>query len=135
MPSAVRQELRNEEAPKSVTHWAAALPDWVEVHAAPPSIDWSLNKLDEGERSAILLAQTQVEPVLLLLDEMAGRREAARRQLQVTGTLGILRSAALRDWIDLSACFARLRQTNFRQPIELMTALLAEDAERKRGLL
>ena len=43
---------------------------------------------DLGERSAIALAETP-HADLRLIDEAAGRAEAKRRQLRVTGTLGV----------------------------------------------
>src|SRR6202040_875920 len=43
--------------------------------------------LDLGERAAIALAAT-MHADLLLIDEAAGRAEARRRNLRVTGTLG-----------------------------------------------
>jgi predicted nucleic acid-binding protein len=67
-----------------------------------------------------------------LIDEVAGRIEAARRGIQTTGTLGVLRAAALREFVDLPTVLAHLLETNFRVSMELVRALLAEDAERRR---
>ena len=50
-----------------------------------------------------------------------------------TGTLGILRAAALGELIDLPSALGRLLATNFRVSISLANDLLAEDAERKAG--
>jgi len=87
--------------------------------------------LDPGERAAITLAQS--EPgALLLIDEAAGPIEASRRGILNTGTLGVLRAAALRELLDLPTALARLVETNFRVSMELVSALLAEDAERRR---
>lgn len=68
---------------------------------------------------------------LLLIDETAGRIEASRRGIHNTGTLGVLRAAALKGHVDLSVALARLLETNFRVSMELVSALLAEDAERR----
>jgi hypothetical protein len=43
-----------------------------------------------------------------------------------------LRAAALKDYLDLPTALARLLETNFRVSVELVTALLAEDANRRR---
>ena len=87
--------------------------------------------LDPGERAAIVLAQS--EPgALLVIDETAGRIEASRRGIQHTGTLGVLRAAALKGYVDLPTALAKLQATNFRVSVELVSALLAEDAERRR---
>jgi predicted nucleic acid-binding protein len=67
-----------------------------------------------------------------LIDETAGRIEASRRGIRNTGTLGVLRAAALKDYVDLPTTLARLLETNFRVSMELVTALLAEDAERRQ---
>jgi predicted nucleic acid-binding protein len=93
--------------------------------------DNDMTHLDLGERAAIALAQS--EPgALLLIDETAGRIEASRRGIKNTGTLGVLRAAALKDYLDLPTALARLLETNFRVSMELVSALLAEDAERRR---
>ena len=49
------------------------------------------DELDLGERAAIALAGA-IHADLLLIDEAAGRAEAKRRNLRVTGTLGVLRT-------------------------------------------
>jgi predicted nucleic acid-binding protein len=51
---------------------------------------------------------------LVLIDERAGRREAARRGLSVAGTLAVLDEAAQRGLLDFDFAITRLRQTNFR---------------------
>jgi predicted nucleic acid-binding protein len=48
-----------------------------------------------------------------LLDDARGRGEARRRHLTVTGTLGVLRTAAQRGLIDVREVLARLRATSF----------------------
>jgi predicted nucleic acid-binding protein len=52
--------------------------------------------LGEGEREAITLAMEHRQDALLLMDEGSGRREASRRNLRITGTLGVLNDAASR---------------------------------------
>jgi predicted nucleic acid-binding protein len=90
-----------------------------------------MTHLDPGERAATVLAQS--EPgALLLIDETAGRVEASRRGIRNTGTLGVLRAAALKGYVDLPTALGRLLTTNFRVSTELVTALLAEDADRRR---
>jgi len=49
--------------------------------------------LDLGERAAIALAGA-LHADLLLIQEAAGRAGAKRRNLRVTGTLGVLRAGA-----------------------------------------
>jgi predicted nucleic acid-binding protein len=50
---------------------------------------------------------------LILIDDFSGRAEARRRSLRVTGTLGILRTAAEKGLIDVPAVLTRLRDTSF----------------------
>jgi predicted nucleic acid-binding protein len=90
-----------------------------------------LSHLDPGEQSAILLAQFEAG-ALLLIDDAAGRLEASRRGILTTGTLGVLRAAALMDLVDLPPALTRLLETNFRVSMTLVADLLAEDAARKR---
>ena len=92
--------------------------------------DEEMPHLDPG--AAIVLAQSERAP-LLLIDETAGRIEASRRGIQNTGTLGVLRAAALKGHVDLPTALARLLETNFRVLVELVSTLLAEDAERRRS--
>jgi predicted nucleic acid-binding protein len=87
--------------------------------------------LDEGEASAIALAALEPD-VLLLIDESAGRLEAFRRGIPNTGTLGVLRRAAIERLVDLPSALNRLLATNFRVSKRLIADLLDEAADRKR---
>ena len=67
------------------------LPQWIEVREVANKKYQQLleNTLDKGEASAIALA-IELENVLLVVDELKGRKEAERLGLKITGTLGIL---------------------------------------------
>lgn len=112
--------------------WATQLPPWIKVRPTPESAE-RLEKLDAGERAAILLAEAQTPHVLLLIDDAAGRAEAERRSIPSTGTLGILRAAAIREFTHLPVAIGRLRMITFRCRAALFDELLAEDALRKLG--
>lgn len=130
VPRQVIAELIDPGAPHEVRAWASNLPGWIDVREVVIGGD-DMTHLDPGERAAIVLAQS--EPgALLLIDETAGRIEASRRGIRNTGTLGVLRAGALKDYVDLPTALARLQETNFRVSMELISALLAEDAERRR---
>jgi len=130
VPQQVISELIDPAAPPDVREWASNLPGWIEVRDTVVRDD-DMMHLDPGERAAIVLAQS--EPgTLLLIDETAGRIEASRRGIRNTGTLGVLRAAALKDFLDLPTALARLLATNFRVSMELVAALVAEDADRRR---
>jgi predicted nucleic acid-binding protein len=130
VPRQVIAELTDAEAPDSVRTWASSLPAWIDARDATVDAE-DMKHLDLGERAAILLAESEPDP-LLQIDETAGRIEASRRGIRNTGTLGVLRAAASRDFVDLPAVLARLLETNFRVSTDLVNDLLAEDAERRR---
>jgi predicted nucleic acid-binding protein len=129
IPAEVVFELAAAGAPPLVRVWATQLPEWIEIRHAPAATDPALSHLDMGERSAILLAQSEPN-VLLLIDEAAGRLEASRRGIRNTGTLGVLRAAAIAGQVDLPAAISRLAATNFRISRVLLDEVLAEDAAR-----
>jgi predicted nucleic acid-binding protein len=130
IPEDVFAELMDEGAPPAVREWTLSNPNWLEIRRAPGS-DSLLAELDAGEAAAITLAELETE-VLLLIDESAGRLEASRRGIRNTGTLGVLRAAAIQHLVDLPSALDRLLATNFRVSSALVRELMAEDAERKR---
>lgn len=133
VPPEVLAELADPGAPPRVASWIASRPAWVQIRAVRQNQrDLTLRHLDPGERAAIFLAQEE-RNALLLVDDAAGRTEANRRKIPNTGTLGILRAAALRDLLHLPAALTRLEATNFRVSQSLIEQLLAEESERKRG--
>jgi hypothetical protein len=79
---------------------------------APEAVATITDELDIGERAAIALAET-VHADLLLIDEAAGRAEAKRRQLRVTGTLGVLRAGAQQGIVNVPDLLERLKTTSF----------------------
>jgi predicted nucleic acid-binding protein len=113
VPDAVAIELSSPSAPSIVRDWILRPPPWVKVVPAEPSqIRAITDDLDLGERSAIALA-VALHADLLLIDEAAGRAEAKRRNLRVTGTLGVLRAGAEQGLVDVPALLARLKVTGF----------------------
>jgi predicted nucleic acid-binding protein len=104
VPPAVAAELQHPRAPVEIRTWLASSPPWA----------------------------GKLRADLLLMDDWEGRREAERRALRVTGTLGVLERAAERGLLDLPAVLARLQATNFYLPATLIRDLLARDAGRKR---
>jgi predicted nucleic acid-binding protein len=123
VPQAVLAELRHEDAPESVRDWASNLPIWIDVQEDPHDGASGLDKLQAGERAAILLAQSARADVILL-DEKSARRVAADRGLLVAGTLALLGRASLQGLVDLTSAIDRLRKTNFRHSPALLKATL-----------
>ena len=130
IPEEVFFELMDAGAPLEVREWTTRHPIWLEIRKSP-LLDTSLMDLDAGERSAIALAELETQ-VLLLIDESAGRLEASRRGIPNTGTLGVLRAAAIDGLVNLPSALDRLLATNFRVSKALVAELLAEDADRKQ---
>jgi predicted nucleic acid-binding protein len=130
VPEQVIGELTETGAPDIVRLWTRVLPDWIEVRSVTVDAR-AMAHLDPGERAAIVLAEVERD-ALLLMDDAAGRMEATRRGIPSTGTLGVLRAAAEKDWVDLPAVLGRLRQTNFRVSPELIEALLTDHVNSRR---
>jgi len=88
------------------------------VRPDPPP-DATLRSLDRGERAAIGLALS-FHAERILIDDFDRRAEAVRRNLRVTGTLGVLVLAHQRGLLDFEAALARLCRTNFYLSAELV---------------
>ena len=123
VPGAVIAELLHEDAPEAVRNWALNLPSWICVEPTPDRASSGMEKLQSGERAAILVAES-LKADLILLDEKAARGSAAERGLRVTGTLGVLGEAATRGLVNLADAIDRLRMTNFRCSPALLKATI-----------
>jgi predicted nucleic acid-binding protein len=122
LPEEVRRELASSEAPAVVRDWLTALPGWVELHASRAASEL-FPGLGPGESAAIELG-VRLRADLLLMDDRRGVKAATDLGLQVTGTLGILSTAADRGLVDLKQAFDRLKKTNFRYSQQLLDDLL-----------
>src|SRR4051812_4641502 len=123
IPEAVVDELRAPGSPVIVSKWIAHPPEWLVVIPVPQGqIESVSDDLDPGERAAIALAGT-IGADLLLIDDAAGRLEAKRRHLRVTGTLGVLRAGAEEGIIDVPDTLSRLRTTSFYADDALINAI------------
>lgn len=125
VPEAVASELSATGAPGIVRAWITKPPTWVDVRpVSSAAVSTITDDLDPGERAAIALAET-VHADLLLIDEAAGRAEAKRRRLRVTGTLGVLRSGAEQGLVNVPDLLERLKRTSFYLDEALVSAVFA----------
>ena len=133
VPEAVIRELLHRKAPPAVSSWAASPPRWLEVRRITSHPDVILQRLDPGEREAIQLAMQEVGSIVLIDDER-DRREAVKRGIPTTGTLGVLLAGTERGIFNGEDAFLRLTtQTTFRTSGLIRAAFQAKFAAlRKR---
>ncbi len=86
IPPAVKAELAHANTPAIVRAWISQPPQWLEVVSLKQPVDSALAHLDAGEREAISLA-SELQAILLLMDERDGVTIARDRGLKVVGTL------------------------------------------------
>jgi predicted nucleic acid-binding protein len=125
VPEPVAGELTTASAPDTVREWMTNPPAWVAVRPVTADvISRVTDDLDLGERAAIALAEI-VRADLLLIDEAAGRAEARRRRLRVTGTLGVLRAGAEQGVVNVPDLLERLKRTTFYLDETLVKSVFA----------
>ena len=133
MPGTVLQELRHPGAPASVRGGQRALPFGVKSKMTRHlTLHLSSSTQVNGPRLRYALA---VRADRLLIDDLAGRVEAKRRHIAVTGTIGVLADAHLAGLLDFELALTSLRSTTFRLNPEveqqLRSRLAAETDHRK----
>ncbi len=123
IPQAVLNELQHARTPEKIKNWIITKPDWLEVRTVLLSPTNKLENLDYGEREAIFLAE-ELGADAILIDEKDGRREAAKLGFITIGTLSVLDRAADIGLISFAEAIDRLRKTPFREPKQIVQALL-----------
>ena len=124
IPPAVRDELAHPDAPGMVRNWISSPPAWLSVGNAPEDTeDREIQRLDRGEREAILLAE-KTDADLLLLDDRKARELARDRGLSIIGLIGVLDRAIEKGLVDPRTVVERLRATTFRVSDQLLSILL-----------
>ena len=131
MPVEVQDEvLGSNRFPEEETISAAIEAAWLRV-CGPAPITPSLPDLDEGEAACIRIALEHGDPVLLLMDERAGRAVAREHGLPVAGTAAIIGMAKSRGLISSAReVFARLHATDFRISAQVIATVLERVGER-----
>lgn len=123
IPDVVLSELRDTGSPAAVASWAVMLPTWTEVVLVHGRGNAS-STLDPGELAAVTYAESAGADTLLLLDDAAGRSEAARLGLRSTGTLGVIRVAHEKGLLELESALDKLSKTNLLSKTEVAGATL-----------
>lgn len=107
----VMGELGLPYFPDPVRAWANRPPTWLRI-TAPTAIQF-VDRLHEGEASALSLA-CECSAGLVLIDDRDGNAVARDNGLETLGTLGVLREAGARGYLDFDAAIRALGRTRFR---------------------
>ncbi|GHU51509.1 DUF3368 domain-containing protein [Spirochaetia bacterium] len=111
--------------PEIAGEYGTSLPEWIQVTAVidPTKTSAFHQYLDLGASSAIALA-SETNNALLVLDDKKARTFAQRLGLEITGTLGLLRSAGQHGLIeDINPIIEKLKKHKFRMPPNIETYL------------
>jgi predicted nucleic acid-binding protein len=123
VPHAVLDELLSAEAPSAVRRWATNPPQWLELLSPSTNRIANIPKLDRGETEAIALAE-ELNADWLLIDELAGRKEALNRGIPTVGTLGILLEGHRMGTLDFSSSLKQLSSLGFHVSQSLTQQML-----------
>ena len=108
-----------------------SLPEWIRIENVKNKTYQQLLDLylDLGEASAIALALEKVD-VLLILDDLKGRKEAEKLGFKITGTLGILFKAKKVGLIpELKSYIEKLKAVGFRISPKIEEDILSKSNE------
>jgi predicted nucleic acid-binding protein len=130
IPQAVYNEIQqyDDAAAATIAHIARS---WLKVRVVQNQQEAQalLTDLDVGEAEVIALAK-EIEPDRLILDDMDARRIARRHGFSMTGTVGLLLAARLRNEIpSLRTELDRLKAVGFWINPKLEMAVLGEAGE------
>ena len=132
IPSAVcREVLAGKHARGEAEIQAALSAGWLKVwDQAQAFMPLQGIDLDEGETACISLALQHSEPVLLIMDERAGRAVAIEKGLQVVGTAAIIGRAKSSGLIaSARQVFEVLHRSDFRIAPAVIKTILARVGE------
>jgi len=113
VPMAVLTEMQRSRAPSQVQAFSNSPPAWLECVEVGRVEDGLDSSLGDGEREAISLALRTLADALLI-DDLAGRKEAQSRKIAARGTLAVLLQASLRGHLHFPTAFNQLQQLGFR---------------------
>jgi predicted nucleic acid-binding protein len=130
LPQAVQGEVLSGQALSGEADIAAAISaGWLRVYPSTPNTP-EVPDLDEGEAACIRIALSEPGPMLLLMDERAGRALAEELGLKVTGTAAIVGMAKIRGLIGSAReVFTRLHAAEFRVAAVVIREILRRVGE------
>lgn len=105
-------------------------PEWINIEEPPANSFTELLKvLDPGEASSIALA-ARYENVLLIIDDLKGRKIAKETGLDITGSLGVIIAAKEKGYIAaVRPVLEKILNTNFRISNTLLEKVLKYSGE------
>lgn len=130
IPEEVRREVLPDRPARGKAGIQAAITaGWLKIWGQPFSPLIGID-LDEGESACISIALNHPEPVLLIMDERAGRAVAQEKGLQVIGTAAVIGKAKDAGLIaSAREAFEVLHQSDFRIAPAVIKTVLARVGE------
>lgn len=131
MPRQVEREVLSGGVARGENALRQAMAEgWLRVHDETPEQP-DFPSLDEGEAACLRIALACGDPVLLLMDERAGRAVAREHGLQVAGTAAVIGMAKTHGLIPSAReAFERLLRSDFRISAEVIRTVLLRVGER-----
>ena len=111
--------------------YGESIPDWIIIKNVKNKKYQQLLHLllDLGESSAIALS-LEMDNVLLILDDLKGRKEAEKLGCRITGTLGVLFKAKKVGLIsELKTYIEKLKSAGFRISYKVIEEILRRSSE------
>lgn len=109
----IASECIHPLAPAGLRNLVSSPPAWLVIKNGSIPYLPETEELDKGEASAISLASS-LEDRLLLIDEQAGRRIARQLNIPITGLIGVLGKAAQLGYLEFDSAIRAIRKTGFR---------------------
>ena len=116
---------------KIAEEFQLTLPDWIFIHEPKNVHVQSVLSfiIDAGEASAIALAY-DYQDVILIIDDLKARKEAARLGFNITGTLGVLIKLKKEGLIiSMKQKIFQLKEIGFRISPQIIEEILKSAAE------
>jgi predicted nucleic acid-binding protein len=117
--------------PEIAEEFGLDLPDWIEIKEVNNKALQLLfqETLDVGESSALALAY-ETQDCTVIIDELKARKTAAKMNIRMTGTIGLILIAKNQNKISSAkSVFDKIRSTNFRISDRIINEALKEAGE------